>query len=105
PTNVSPSDGGVLATGAVTLDWTDAIDDTPCGQSILGGSVIASYDVEVATDAGFVGIVFSATVVPSTATTTALGAGTYFWHARATDGGGNTGPFSATTSFTCIVPV
>lgn len=106
PTNVAPPDGAVIAAGPVILDWTDARDDTTASDlDFIPGGNIASYDVQVATDAGFASIVFSATVVPSTATTTPLAAGAYFWRARATDVQGNVGAFSTATTFTCIVPV
>ncbi|MCE9582801.1 MAG: hypothetical protein K8T20_09935 [Planctomycetes bacterium] len=105
PTNVAPTDGATLLPGAVTLDWTDSSDDSSGGTGAYLGAGIASYSVEVASDAGFVTIVFSSTLLPSTATTPVLPAGTYFWHARATDRAGNVSPFSTTTTFVLAPPV
>ncbi|HKQ61655.1 MAG TPA: S8 family serine peptidase [Candidatus Polarisedimenticolaceae bacterium] len=94
PSAVAPPDGASGLPIAPVLDWSD-----------VAGA--ASYDVQVATDAGFAGVVRSAsgltsstwTVSPPLATAT-----TYYWRARAVDGCGP-GAWSAPRSFTtCLGP-
>jgi hypothetical protein len=62
-----------------------------------------SYDVEVASDAAFTNVVFSAAVEDTTATVDVLldGPTTYFWHVRANNGCGVSG-FSPSFTFTTV---
>lgn len=89
PALVSPADGAFLATSVVVLDWNNADPSF---------SVI-DYEVQVDDSPLFtLPLVFSATVVPSTATTPALPDGTYFWRVRWRNAGGFS-PFSVVWSF------
>lgn len=92
PTNSSPL-SGAWAGGNPTLDWTNSTDNL---------SPI-TYEVEVASDAGFGTIVKSASGLASsqwTVTGAPLTEGaTYWWHARAVDAATNTGLWSDGTSF------
>ena len=91
PTLTSPMDGAMDVPLEPTLVWAGTADD---------------FDVEVATDPGFLPVAFSTNTV---STTTTLPAGTlfhetdYYWHVR----GRNTfgpGGFSATFIFTTVAP-
>ena len=96
PVLASPGDLAILGLPAVPLDWLDSTDAT---------SGVASYDVQVAVDAAFTGIAWSATVGPSAATTAALADEVYFWRVRARDGAGNLSAFSAARRFTVLASV
>jgi hypothetical protein len=87
-TLTAPADGATNQALAPTLTWSAATQGT-------------SYDVEVATDAGFTNVVYSATVAGTSHTLgTALDPITqYFWHVRGTNVCGN-GAFSTAFSFT-----
>ncbi len=95
PVLSTPANGACYAPAStVALDWADSTDlPSP------GGTGVQNYDVEVASDAGFVTIVASATVVASTYTTPALGAGTYYWHVRARDNVNNVSAYSTANNF------
>jgi hypothetical protein len=88
PTLTAPSNNAVGVPLLPTLTWTAATQAT-------------SYDVQVATDAGFSSIVFSATVNGTSANvTTALNPLTgYFWRVRSSNVCG-TGTFSSAFQFT-----
>ncbi|MCI0415933.1 hypothetical protein L0222_24420 [bacterium] len=92
PVNVSPANGATNVAHSPTLDWTD-----------VGGAI--SYDVEVATDAGFTNIVRGANVAGSTWTVSPeLNANTtYHWRARANNTC-DAGPYGAPFSFTTAPP-
>ena len=89
PTLTSPANGAVDVPLEATLVWTGTADD---------------FDVEVATDAGFVNVVF-ATNTTSTATTappgTLVNATSYSWRVRGNNGVG-AGDFSTTFGFTTV---
>lgn len=90
PTNLTPADASFTADTTPTLTWTVVAD--PCG---------VTYEVQVATDAGFATVVASVTGL-TTATwdvSPPLTDGTYFWHVRGKDGAGNNGNYSTTTTF------
>ncbi|MEW5987880.1 MAG: S8 family serine peptidase, partial [Chloroflexota bacterium] len=85
---VSPADGATNVALAPTYEWD------PANQA-------GTYDLEVASDPGFVTIVYTATVdgTSHTATANLAPETTYYWHVRAANSCG-TGEFSATFSFT-----
>ncbi len=91
PVLVSPADGAVDVPLEAILEWAGTADD---------------FDVEVASDAAFTGIVFSSN---TTATTVTLPAGTldyetvYYWHVRGNNSFGS-GAYSTAFSFTTVPP-
>jgi hypothetical protein len=89
-TLLSPEDGARDVALMPTLSW----------EAVAGG---IGYDVELATDAGFMDVVFSGTVVTPTCTIeTALDMlTTYYWHVRGTNACGQ-GEFSDAFSFTTV---
>ncbi|MFC1926574.1 hypothetical protein ACFLWV_02360 [Chloroflexota bacterium] len=91
PALASPADDALSNDNTPTLDWGDVTD--PSG---------ATYDVQVDdTDNTFGSLVVDESGLgTSTYTTAALVDGTYHWRARAIDGVGNTGAWSAAWSFT-----
>ncbi|MCK5920806.1 MAG: choice-of-anchor J domain-containing protein, partial [Methylococcales bacterium] len=86
-TLTSPADGATNIANPPTLQWT----------ATAGAS---SYLVEVATDAGFSNIVYSATVNGTSTNASGLATGTqYYWRVTASNGCG-AGTASSTYSFT-----
>ena len=92
PALIGPADGA-CSTSPVLLDWTDSTDTTSCGPG-----AIANYDIDVATDAGFVTIVASGTFTASSVLFAAPAA-TYFWRVRSRDLTGNVSAFTVMGSF------
>ena len=91
PVLLSPANGALQTLPAVPLDWTDSVDAT---------SGVQDYDAQVDSDPLFAPpIDWSATVVPSNATTSALIDAVYFWRVRARDRAGNVSAFSAARTF------
>ncbi len=90
PGALTPVDASTVDTATPTLTWSASTDDTG----------IQNYDVQVASDAAFTSIQFSATVVATSATTSALLDGLYYWRVRSRDRAGNLSAWSATRSFT-----
>ncbi len=90
PTLLAPADGAIDQAVVPTLSWNAA-------------NEAAEYVVEVATDAGFTTIVYSATVAgTSHAVASPLAGGTeHFWRVRAANGCGDSAN-SAVRSFTTI---
>ncbi|MCK4342702.1 MAG: hypothetical protein KAY37_13375 [Phycisphaerae bacterium] len=89
-TLTSPPNGALDVARMPTLAWQ------PVGQAL-------DYDLEVATDAGFLNVVYSTTVTDeSHMVSTMLDSDTlYYWHVRAVNGCGDSG-FSQTYTFTTI---
>jgi hypothetical protein len=92
PTLVAPADGATLVPLAPIFEWTAA----------AGAS---SYTLEVATDAGFTNIVYTATVVGTNHTAASnLAAGTlHYWQVTPLNACGGGSP-SSTFAFTTLVP-
>ncbi|MCL0103966.1 hypothetical protein M1O51_05120, partial [Dehalococcoidia bacterium] len=92
PTLVLPLSGATLPNiYNPTLDWTDVFDP----------SAPVEYQVQVDDDPDFGSPAFdSGWITVSTATTTDLPAGTYYWWVRARDAADNKGLFSAPRQFT-----
>lgn len=88
PTLLTPPDAG-CSTSPVLLDWTDSTDTTSCGPG-----AIANYDIDVATDPGFLAIVASGTF---TGSSVLFGAppGTYYWRVRSRDLSGNVSGYAS----------
>ena len=88
PSLSSPTNGATGQSTSPVLDWSDV-------------SGATSYDVQVATDAGFTNVIRSANVATSTWTVTPALANstTYFWRARAVNSCGP-GSFASAFSFT-----
>ena len=89
-TLTSPPDGAIDVSRTPTLKW-------------LPASQAAEYDLEIATDPGFVDIVRSTTTDDTSYTPTAFldGATLHFWHVRAVNGCGDSG-FCPAFSFTTL---
>jgi hypothetical protein len=87
-TLIVPPDGATEVPETPTLIWQAA-------------SQAAEYEIEIATDAGFTNVVYSATESATSHTVgTSLETGTtYYWHVQAHNGCGSSG-FSPTFSFT-----
>lgn len=92
-TPLSPANGASVNL-PVTLDWTDAIEDS-------GWAV--TYQVQVDSDTIFSPAEIDVSVSTSTYQITSLPPGTHYWRARARDAAGNYGPWSATWSFNILV--
>ncbi|MCE1164429.1 MAG: hypothetical protein LWX07_03390, partial [Bacteroidetes bacterium] len=91
PTLISPANGANILTTTPTLDWND-----------VSGAV--SYEVQVATDSGFVNMILNSGTTASQYSVpsgTLAGNLTYFWRARAENGSG-TGPWSAVWKFRIV---
>ncbi|MFY1831893.1 endopeptidase [Myxococcus fulvus] len=89
PTLASPADGATGVGSATALDWADV-------------PSAATYEVQVATDAGFTNVVRSANTLTTsnwTVSPNLSSATTYYWRARAADVCGASA-FSAVRSFT-----
>jgi hypothetical protein len=88
---VSPSDGNITNDNTVDLDWSDVSDlSTP-----------VSYQVKADNNSDFSSPEYDSNWINvSNATTLALAENTYYWRARARDGVGNIGGWSAVWRFT-----
>jgi len=102
PLLLSPPDAGyAVSPPGVVLDWSDSTDTSSCGPSGIAG-----YIVEVdTTNPPVAPFSFSANPVVSTATTTVLAPGVYFWQVRAVDVGGLQSANSTVWSFTVEAPL
>lgn len=98
PVLVLPADG-TCSTSPILLDWSDSTDTTSCG-----AGAIANYDIDVATDSGFVTIVATGTFPPPSAVLFTAAPGTYFWRVRARDLSGNVSGYMITSSFVLEAP-
>jgi hypothetical protein len=91
PVLLLPNQGALDVPLQGTLEWTGTADD---------------FDVEVATDPGFLNVVFSSNTVSSTITLPAgalLHATDYYWHVRGNNSFGS-GNFSNAFVFTTVAP-
>lgn len=95
PVNLLPVDGDCrVVPPAVTLDWSDSTDVTPCEPG-----TILNYFVEVDNDPLFGSPDFTSSPVASTVTTSLLLPGTYSWRVTAFDQQGNASLPSTVTTF------
>ena len=99
PVRVAPADAA-CSTSPILLDWSDSTDTTSCG-----AGAIEEYDIDIATDAGFVTIVASGTFPPPSSVLFTAPPGTYFWRVRARDISGNVSGYMTTASFVLEAPL
>jgi hypothetical protein len=90
---ISPADGASVNL-PVTLDWTDAVDDS-------GWAV--SYQVQVDSDTSFSPPELDVIVSTSTYTINSLPPGTHYWRVRVKDAAGNYSAWSTVRSFNILV--
>jgi hypothetical protein len=74
--------------GDITINWTTVLDKK--------GNAVVSYDIEIANDSGFTGVVDSSTETTNEYTATLLTPGDYYIRVRATDDLGEDSAWSAT---------
>lgn len=87
PSLISPTDGAALVTGTPTLDWTD--------------EAVADYNIQIAADVGFNGILYNQIVTTSSfAVSPPLTNGVFWWRVRGRDAAGNPFPWSDAWKFT-----
>ena len=89
PTLSSPANAAITTDNTVSLDWIDSTD----------ASGISNYEVQVDDSSGFGSPNYSATPTSSSATTSALADGLYYWRVRAKDNAGNWTSYSASRTF------
>ena len=97
PSLLSPADNARISDNSPTFDWTDVTDRSGVSYRIQvdDNSNFVSPEVD---ESGLPASIF--TVGATRPTPTILVDDTYFWRARAVDGAGNTGDFTAARSVT-----
>jgi pimeloyl-ACP methyl ester carboxylesterase len=91
PSLTSPSNGLETNDNTVSLDWSDSTDS--------GGSGLAGYDVQVDNSSAFSSPEYSSSPSGSSATTSSLADGLYYWRVRSRDNAGNSSAWTSARTF------